>query len=216
MNQVPKFCSNCGHPLELNDRFCGQCGHAVEKPENKSFAETRSTLQNTSGQGRSTEVPAEIKRWNWGAFFLNWLWGFGNRTYIALLCLIPLLNIVMIFVLGAKGSEWAWRNKQWESIDTTENSDWDIDNLIVAGDGSNRGVYAINRFGGIHRLDQRVAGVDRMVTFIGEEADGINIPASLFVLTLFDIVIKQPSISTPLTPDAIVMALLKFPSIIDS
>ena len=116
MNQVPKFCSNCGHPLELNDRFCGQCGHAVEKLENENSAETRSILQNTSGQGRSTAVPAEIKKWNWGAFFLNWLWGFGNRTYIALLCLIPLLNIVMIFVLGAKGSEWAWRNKQWESI----------------------------------------------------------------------------------------------------
>ena len=34
-------------------------------------------------------IPAEIKRWNWGAFLLNWIWGIGNQTYIALLALVP-------------------------------------------------------------------------------------------------------------------------------
>jgi hypothetical protein len=74
-------------------------------------------MENTSGQGKSAVVPAEIKKWNWGAFFLNWIWGLGNNTYIALLCFIPLVNIVMIFVLGAKGNEWAWQNKRWDSIE---------------------------------------------------------------------------------------------------
>ena len=54
-------------------------------------------------------------RWNWGAFLMNWIWGLGNRTYIALLCLIPGVNLVMIFVLGARGSQWAWKNGKWES-----------------------------------------------------------------------------------------------------
>ena len=62
-------------------------------------------------------VPAAAKRWNWGAFVLSWIWGLGNKTYIALLCLIPVVNLVMIFVLGAKGSQWAWKNKQWDSAD---------------------------------------------------------------------------------------------------
>lgn len=48
------------------------------------------------------EIPAELDRWNWGAFFLNWIWGIGNSTFIALLALIPIVNIVMIFVLGAR------------------------------------------------------------------------------------------------------------------
>jgi len=26
------------------------------------------------------QVPAEIDRWNWGAFLLNWVWGIGNNT----------------------------------------------------------------------------------------------------------------------------------------
>ena len=65
----------------------------------------------------STEVPAEIDRWNWGAFLLNWIWGVGNNTFIALLVFVPLLGLVMPFVLGAKGSRWAWRNGRWQSVD---------------------------------------------------------------------------------------------------
>jgi hypothetical protein len=60
-----------------------------------------------------TEIPAEIDRWNWGAFLLNWVWGVGNNTFIALLTLIPGVGFVMIFVLGAKG-RWAWRNGRWD------------------------------------------------------------------------------------------------------
>ena len=38
---------------------------------------------NTSGQGFSTTVPLEIKGWSWGAFFLTWVWGIGNRVWLA-------------------------------------------------------------------------------------------------------------------------------------
>lgn len=72
---------------------------------------------NTSGQGAASQVPDEIKKWSWGAFLMNWIWGIGNSTWIALLALIPVVNIVMIFVLGAKGNEWAWRNKKWASVE---------------------------------------------------------------------------------------------------
>ena len=62
-------------------------------------------------------IPPEIDRWNWGAFLLNWIWGIGNNTFIALLALIPLVGFVMMFVLGAKGSRWAWRNGRWDSVE---------------------------------------------------------------------------------------------------
>jgi len=74
-------------------------------------------MENTSGTGKAVAVPSEINRWNWGAFLLNWIWGIGNNTYIAFLMFVPFVNIVMPFVLGAKGSAWAWRNKRWESVD---------------------------------------------------------------------------------------------------
>jgi hypothetical protein len=73
-------------------------------------------MENTSGQGERAQVPAEIDRWNWGAFLLSWIWGLGNRTYIALLMFVPLVNVVMPFWLGAKGSAWAWRNRGWRDV----------------------------------------------------------------------------------------------------
>src|SRR5690348_2738425 len=68
---------------------------------------------NTSGLGERAIVPPEIRGWNWGAFLLNWIWGAANGVYIAFLMFVPLVNVVMIFVLGAKGNEWAWRKERW-------------------------------------------------------------------------------------------------------
>ena len=62
-------------------------------------------------------VPSEVKKWNWGAFMYNILWGIGNRSYLPLLCLIPLFNIIWIFVCGAKGNSWAWKKGNFESVD---------------------------------------------------------------------------------------------------
>lgn len=63
------------------------------------------------------EIPPELDRWNWGAFLLNWIWGIGNSVFIALLMFVPLVNIVMLFVLGARGSRWAWRNRAWRDAE---------------------------------------------------------------------------------------------------
>jgi hypothetical protein len=74
-------------------------------------------VENNSGIGKSAAVPVELDYWNWGAFLLNWIWGIGNNTFIALLMFVPLVNIVMLIVLGVQGNAWAWRNKRWRDID---------------------------------------------------------------------------------------------------
>lgn len=64
------------------------------------------------------EIPADADRWNWGAFLLTWIWGIGNSTFISLLVFVPFFGIlIMPFVLGAKGSAWAWRNRRWDSVE---------------------------------------------------------------------------------------------------
>lgn len=63
-------------------------------------------------------VPNEIRGWNWGAFTHNIRWGIGNKTYLPLLCLIPIFNIFWIFVCGFKGNEWAWKNGDYEDTKT--------------------------------------------------------------------------------------------------
>jgi hypothetical protein len=79
------------------------------------------------------QIPPEIRGWNWGAFFLNWIWGIGNSVWIALLALIPWVGFVMAFVLGAKGSEWAWAAKKWDSVEHFKRTQrtWAIAGLII-------------------------------------------------------------------------------------
>lgn len=59
----------------------------------------------------------EISKWNWGAFLLSIPWGFGNKTYLPLLTLIPVFGFFWMFVCGLKGNEWAWRNNQYRDIE---------------------------------------------------------------------------------------------------
>lgn len=84
------------------------------------------SLQNTSGQGSSAVVPAEVLgKFNWGACLLNWIWGLGNKTYITLLVwlisFIPLVglfaSIAFVIWCGVKGNAWAWQNKRFESVE---------------------------------------------------------------------------------------------------
>jgi hypothetical protein len=73
-------------------------------------------VPNSSGQGELSVVPDELKGWNWGAFAYSWIWGLAHDTYVAMLAILPVFNIIMPIVLGIKGNEWAWRNKKWDSI----------------------------------------------------------------------------------------------------
>lgn len=69
-------------------------------------------------QENGKETPKEIKGWNWGAFSFSWMWGIGNKTYLPLLNLIPIFNIVWIFITGFKGNEWAWQKGDYQDIET--------------------------------------------------------------------------------------------------
>ena len=83
----------------------------ISKPE----PTIQTSSSNTSGQGTASVLPAELKGWNWGAFFLNWIWGIGNNVWIALISFV--LGFIWAIMLGLKGNEWAWQHKKWDSIE---------------------------------------------------------------------------------------------------
>jgi len=90
-------------------------------------------MENTSGHGNFAVVPSNIKKWNWGAFWLTWIWGIFHNTYISFLVFLPIANLIMPFYLGAKGNELAWANKCWsdeEELLRTEKK-WAIAGWIV-------------------------------------------------------------------------------------
>ena len=71
---------------------------------------------NDSGMGDASVLPAELRGFNWAALFGSWIWSAGNSVWVGLLCLVPCVGFFMRFFLGAKGSEMAWKNKRWESV----------------------------------------------------------------------------------------------------
>lgn len=129
-----RFCSSCGAPMtDGSAEACPQCGSLGTAVMANTPPLAAQAAGNTSGMGKTAVIPVEIRGWNWGAFFLNWVWGIRNSTYIALLCLIPYVNAVMPFVLGAKGTEWSWRNHKWDSIEQFKASQrrWAIWGLVL-------------------------------------------------------------------------------------
>lgn len=85
--------------------------------------------------GVNGPMPAELHGWSWGAFCLSWIWGIGNSTYIAFLVFVPFANVVMPFVLGAKGNEWAWTHRKFESVAQFKEVQkaWTIWGLVMLG-----------------------------------------------------------------------------------
>ena len=95
----------------------------------QSLPKSGTNLANNSGAGKDSPVLDIVaKRFNWGAFFLSWIWGLANRSYItlvifpaAILSIIPFLGIFVQLGLcvwfGINGNKWAWQNKKWNSIE---------------------------------------------------------------------------------------------------
>jgi len=118
------FCPKCGKEVSEDARFCPQCGQNLK---------VGVAPANTSGQGESAIVPEEVKGWSWAGFGLTWIWGVFNGVLISLLALIPFFAFVWAIVLGIKGREWAWRNKQWNSVEDFKNTQrpWDVAGIVL-------------------------------------------------------------------------------------
>lgn len=70
-------------------------------------------------------------------------------------------------------------NKGWESLDIIDNTGWDISNLIVSGSGGINKLYAVNRFGGIHVIDERPDAFDYIYTAPGLDAQPFPIESEV-------------------------------------
>lgn len=80
------------------------------------------------------ELPKELKKWNWGAFFLNWIWGIGTESWQALWAVIPFFGFIWAFVCGAKGNQWAWESQKNKNIArfNNEQKEWAFWGFIIS------------------------------------------------------------------------------------
>ncbi len=99
----------------------------INRPEygSTSTPQGTSSRQSTQEVISTNVVPQEIKKWNWGAFCLNWLWGVFNGVYWPLVLIVvnfipyigPIISLGICIALGINGSEWAWKGKSWSSVE---------------------------------------------------------------------------------------------------
>ncbi len=90
--------------------------------------------------GKDKPVPAEIPGWNWGAFFLPGFWSFNNQVWLGLFSWSGIFTwflgwFVVGGILGAKGNEWAWKNRSWRSVEEfkANQRSWAIAGSLVWG-----------------------------------------------------------------------------------
>jgi hypothetical protein len=96
-----------------------------------------------------------------------------NRYWIAVpLDNSPRNNAILVYNL---------LNQGWESLDIIDQEGWDVSNFIVSGAGGINKLYAVNRFGGVHTIDERVDGFDYIYTVPG--GDSIPYPIEAEVVT---------------------------------
>ena len=105
---------------DINRFFQMDSGRSTERyvtPPNRQ----EERYQEDPNQPSQRELDEYFAKWNWGAFFLGWIWGLGHRIYWPLIafapCFFPVGNIISKFVLGANGNKYAWRSRQWSSLD---------------------------------------------------------------------------------------------------
>lgn len=86
---------------------------------------SRVALDSRSGEGAKSIIPKEIKKFNWGAVGLTWIWGAYHgvwRTFfIVVLGAFPQYGIfvlpIFLLMLGFKGNEMAWTAQKYESVE---------------------------------------------------------------------------------------------------
>lgn len=101
----------------------------IAEPSRMSVPQTNPPLAQQPGQ------PANLGKWSWGAFVLTWIWGIFNGCwwillielgilfFSAVIIWIPFMGILAVILgigksvlYGVKGTEWAWKNRAWQSV----------------------------------------------------------------------------------------------------
>ncbi len=138
--------------VNLNPSFAQWLQKLIEPAPEQRFTSARQALDvlksgltvkstskkiiNNSGCGINNPhevIPDEIQGWNWGAFLLPWLWLWTNQVWLGLFCFVPQVGWVMAIAMGAKGNEWAWKSRQWRSIEQfkAHQRGWAIAGILI-------------------------------------------------------------------------------------
>ena len=137
------YCPDCGSPVSPSTLECPECGRPLHEENVPPYQEVihpfAKPVTNPSGE------PSNLKKFNWGAMLLGWIWGLGNGVYWSLVILgiqviaytlsvtnhslsidakklffslIP--NVIILGIqlfLGIKGNKLAWKSGRFNNAE---------------------------------------------------------------------------------------------------
>ena len=202
-SEFVKPCPYCMEKIQADALKCKHCGSMLNPDQPAQTQQVQPPIQQQQFQQNVTlqPLPAGVSGWSWGAALLNWIWAIGNKVWIGLLAIVPGINIVMFFVLGIKGREWAWKSGQWESVDHFNRvqkkwSQWAVGLTLIFGVGGCLAAIAVPQFSAYKTKGNNAAALSGLKnlkttlesTFADKqmypdslEASGFKIPDDVFM-----------------------------------
>lgn len=112
-----------GYSPESSSAVINEYGE-VQRSSTKPYHSNEQVNSTTAYSNQTTSSfhnqEQELNKWNWGAFFFNWIWGVCNGVYWPLILIVisfipyagGLISLVICVILGMKGNQMAWSAKQ--------------------------------------------------------------------------------------------------------
>ncbi len=124
--------SRPGDEASLEEFFEGTDQIKQDKIEiqDKGPRRTVKIIKHDNNSGMGEQAPYSITRkFNWGAFLFNFIWGLKYKKFVLLLipifCCIPygfIISMAMCIWAGIKGNQWAWEEVQYKDEKDFNNS----------------------------------------------------------------------------------------------
>jgi hypothetical protein len=121
-------CRECGQSVSTEASTCPHCGCSLPASSPASVPPTQSAGPQPPAppalpSGNDPALLPHVRGWNWGAFFLPWIWAFAHGS--ALLAVLALLGwfaggivgLAIAIYLGVKGNELAWMHRPFQSLE---------------------------------------------------------------------------------------------------
>lgn len=123
-------CPSCNHMISQRAIMCPKCEYIIAKNEETTDHQHNvMQVNNVMTMGE----PGNLRKFSWGGFAFGWIWGVCNGVYWSLLQFIPIVNLIVVIMLGVVGRRSAWTSKKWDSVQAFEDTQdtWDTAGIIA-------------------------------------------------------------------------------------
>lgn len=101
---------------DIKDNISNSESNNIENEDKNKKRKLFKTKDKNKSEIDYSITPKQVK-WNWGAAIFPLYFGIGCHSWLCILSVIPILNLIWWVVCGMLGAKWAWKSKYFSSED---------------------------------------------------------------------------------------------------